>query len=81
MKESFYTSIHYVVRPRPDSEVRCEIQVRTLFEEIWAEIDHQLNYPAQTTSLACLEQLRVLARLVGAGSRLADAIYRTHRSI
>ncbi len=79
VKESFYTSIHYVVRPRKDSEVACEIQVRTLFEEIWGEIDHQVNYPSPTESLACREQLRVLARLVGAGSRLADAIYRVHR--
>ncbi|WP_315782452.1 hypothetical protein [Bradyrhizobium sp. SZCCHNPS1003] len=30
---------------RPDSPLSCEIQVRTLFEEIWGEIDHQLNYP------------------------------------
>ncbi len=79
VKESFYTSIHYVVRPRADSEVACEIQVRTLFEEIWGEIDHQINYPTPTESLACQEQIRVLARLVGAGSRLADAIYRVHR--
>jgi putative GTP pyrophosphokinase len=79
VKESFYTSIHYVIRPRSDSEVACEIQVRTLFEEIWGEIDHQINYPVSTTNLACREQLRVLARLVGAGSRLADAIYRTYR--
>ncbi len=79
VKESFYTSIHYVVRPRADSEVACEIQVRTLFEEIWGEIDHQINYPTPTENLACQEQIRVLARLVGAGSRLADAIYRVHR--
>lgn len=77
VKESYYTSIHYVVKPRPDSEVSCEIQVRTLFEEIWGEIDHQINYPHPSENLACREQLRVLARLVGAGSRLADAIYRT----
>ena len=79
IKESFYTSIHYVVRPRADSEVSCEIQVRTLFEEIWGEIDHQINYPVPTESLACREQLRVLARLTGAGSRLADSIFRVHR--
>ena len=28
-KESFYTSVHYVVRPRVDADVSCEIQVRT----------------------------------------------------
>jgi len=78
VKESFYTSIHYVVRPRPDSEVSCEIQVRTLFEEIWGEIDHAINYPRRTANLSCREQIGVLARLVGAGSRLADSIFRCH---
>ncbi len=79
VKESFYTSIHYVVKPRIDSELTCEIQVRTLFEEIWGEIDHTINYPYPTDNLACREMLRVLARLVGAGSRLADSIFRTHQ--
>jgi len=78
VKESFYTSIHYVVKPRKDSEVSCEIQVRTLFEEIWGEIDHAINYPHPTDSLSCREQIRVLARLVGAGSALADSIFRIH---
>ena len=78
VKDSFYTSIHYVVKPRTDSPYCCEIQVRTLFEEIWGEIDHQLNYPHPTDSISCKEQIRVLARLVGAGSRLADSIFRTY---
>ncbi|MCH8294923.1 RelA/SpoT domain-containing protein, partial [Candidatus Poribacteria bacterium] len=42
VKESLYTSIHYVVKPKSDSPLCCEIQVRTLFEEIWGEIDHLL---------------------------------------
>jgi ppGpp synthetase/RelA/SpoT-type nucleotidyltranferase len=79
VKESFYTSIHYVVKPRKDSIAACEIQVRTLFEEIWGEIDHSINYPSPTTNVGCREQIRVLARLVGAGSRLADSIFRTHQ--
>ena len=78
LKESLYTSIHYVIKPREDSPVSCEIQVRTLFEEIWGEIDHLINYPEPTDSVACREQIGVLARLVGAGSRLADSIYRTY---
>ena len=79
VRDSFYTSVHYVVKPRPDSPVCCEIQVRTLFEEIWGEIDHLLNYPKPTDNVSCREQIRVLARLVGAGSRLADSIFRSHR--
>jgi len=74
-KDSFYTSAHFVIRPRNDSPISCEIQVRTLFEEIWGEIDHHLNYPTPTKSSACKEQLSVLAKVVGAGSRLVTSIY------
>ena len=77
IKESYYTSVHYVVRPRVDSPLCCEIQVRTLFEEIWGEVDHSLNYPDRSTNLACREQLKVLAKLVGAGSRLVDSVFRS----
>jgi putative GTP pyrophosphokinase len=77
IKASHYTSIHYVLKPRKDAEVCCELQVRTLFEEIWGEIDHQLNYPHRTESVACREQIRVLSKLVSTGTRLADAIFRT----
>ena len=79
-KESFYTSIHYLVKPHVDFPFYCEIQVRTLFEEIWGEIDHSINYPQPTENIACKEQLRVLSRLVGAGSRLADSIFRSYYS-
>ena len=78
VKESLYTSIHYVIKPREDSPVSCEIQVRTLFEEVWGEIDHLVNYPNPTDSVFWKEQIGVLARLVGAGSRLADSIWRTY---
>lgn len=79
IKESFYTSLHYLVRPRPDSPLCCEIQVRTLFEEIWGEVDHSLNYPTPIENVPCREQLRVLAKVVGAGSRLVDSIFRSAR--
>lgn len=79
MKESYYTSVHYLVRPNNSEQgVCCEIQVRTLFEEIWGEIDHVINYPHKTDILACREELRVLAKLISTGSRLADAIFRTY---
>jgi ppGpp synthetase/RelA/SpoT-type nucleotidyltranferase len=78
IKETYYTSIHYLVKPRRDSYICCEIQVRTLFEEIWGEISHTINYPNSTTSIACQEQLRVLARLVSTGTRLADSIFRSY---
>lgn len=74
-RDSYYTSIHYIVKPHAESDLTCEVQVRTLFEEAWGEIDHALNYPTKTTSLACREQLRVLAKLASTGTRLADSIF------
>lgn len=79
LRDTYYTSIHYLVKPNnPNAVVCCEIQVRTLFEEIWGEIDHTINYPSQTESIACKEQLRVLSKLVSTGTRLADSIFRSH---
>ena len=78
LKASHYTSIHYTVKPRPESNLACEIQVRTLFEEAWGEIDHQINYPTESRIRTCKEQLKVLAKLVGASTRLADSIFRSH---
>lgn len=69
----------YIVKPNNSkSDITCEIQVRTLFEEIWGEIDHTINYPHETESIACREQIRVLAKLVSTGTRLADSIFRTY---
>lgn len=76
IKESHYTSVHYLVRPRVDAPACCEIQVRTLFEEVWGEIDHAVNYPYPTGNIAIQEQLRVLAKLVATGTRLADAVFK-----
>lgn len=78
-RESYYSSIHYVVKPHTNSDITCEIQVRTLFEEIWGEIDHAINYPDSTSNIACKEQLKVLAKLASTGTRLADSIFKIAR--
>ncbi|WP_183013577.1 RelA/SpoT domain-containing protein [Achromobacter sp. UMC46] len=81
VKESYYTSVHYLIAPANQERdgVCCEIQVRTLFEEAWGEIDHSINYPDKTESFANIEQLRVLSKLVSTGSRLADSIFKIHK--
>lgn len=73
--ESLYTSVHYVVQPNSRSEVTCEIQVRTLMEEVWGEVDHAINYPVKSSSQSCREQIKVLARLTSSCSRLVDSIF------
>ena len=74
-RDSMYTSIHYIVAANTTDKVRCEIQVRTLLEEVWGEVSHLVNYPEKTASLACSEQLKVLARVTSSGTRLVDSIF------
>uniref|UniRef100_A0A2G7T893 RelA/SpoT domain-containing protein n=1 Tax=Chryseobacterium sp. B5 TaxID=2050562 RepID=A0A2G7T893_9FLAO len=43
-----YRSIHYIAQGGIDrsNPAVIEIQVRSLFDEAWGEIDHKINYPA-----------------------------------
>lgn len=76
--ETLYTSVHYVISDQiPGLKMTCELQVRTLAEEIWGEVDHRLNYPHKVDSVACQQQIRVLARATSAAGRLVDAIFAT----
>lgn len=74
---SMYTSVHYVIGSASKTKVTAELQVRTLMEEVWGEVDHTLNYPSEIDSLACREQLMVLARVTSSASRLVDSIFAT----
>jgi putative GTP pyrophosphokinase len=78
-KESFYTSVHYVVRQNSKTRRQLELQVRTLAEEIWGEVSHSINYPHESGSIECKEQLKALARLVSGCSRLVDSIVVSHQ--
>lgn len=75
-----YTSVHYVVASNSNTKFTCEIQVRTLAEELWGEVDHSMNYPRQSPYMSCREQIKVLARVTSSCSRLVDSIYRTHET-
>ena len=75
--ESMYTSVHYIVGSASRTKITCEIQVRTLMEEVWGEVDHALNYPKKSDSVACQEQIKVLARATSTATRLVDSIFAT----
>jgi ppGpp synthetase/RelA/SpoT-type nucleotidyltranferase len=74
---SMYTSVHYVIGSASRTTITAEIQVRTLMEEVWGEVDHTMNYPHPVKSVACREQLKVLARVTSSASRLVDSIFAT----
>ena len=74
VRPNMYTSVHYVVQPHWEN-IACEIQVRTLAEELWGETSHTINYPHETKSVACREQLASLARVASGCTRLVDSIF------
>jgi ppGpp synthetase/RelA/SpoT-type nucleotidyltranferase len=76
--ESMYTSVHYVIGSDSKFPLTAEIQVRTLMEEVWGEVDHMLNYPTPVPFLACREQILALARVTSGATRLVDAIFASY---
>ena len=78
LRKSLYTSVHYIIEANRTTKMRCELQVRTLAEELWGEVSHSINYPQETNSLACKEQLKVLARVASGCTRLVDSIFTCH---
>ena len=78
-QSSMYTTVHYDVLANPDSGIACELQVRSLADELWGEVSHRVSYPVESPSEACRDQLRVLARLTSGCGRLVDSIFKTHQ--
>jgi putative GTP pyrophosphokinase len=78
---TMYTSVHYSIEPVSRTKIVCEIQVRTLMEEVWGEVDHTFNYPDPIQSVACGEQIQALARVTSSATRLVDAIFATVEDI
>jgi ppGpp synthetase/RelA/SpoT-type nucleotidyltranferase len=77
--ETMYTSVHYIVKINRRTKRTAEIQVRTLAEELWGEVDHAINYPHSSKISDCREQIKVLARVTSSCSRLVDSIFRSHQ--
>ena len=79
-RESMYTTVHYDVVANQRTRLTCELQVRSLMDEVWSEVSHQVNYPRESSSESCRDQLKVLARLTTGGTRLVDSIFKAHRA-
>jgi putative GTP pyrophosphokinase len=75
---SLYTSVHYVAQVDTQTGYTFEIQVRTLLEEVWGEVDHSMNYPKKSDSVLCQELLQALAKLTSRCDRLVDSIFATN---
>jgi ppGpp synthetase/RelA/SpoT-type nucleotidyltranferase len=78
MKPSGYASLHYTVRIKgPDQPSRWfELQVRTMLEEVWGEVEHQLGYkPEKMTEFSVARQFRVISHYLNAVDDHFDFLY------
>jgi putative GTP pyrophosphokinase len=71
-----YRSIHYILTFDGDNQHKfyAELQVRTIFEEGWSEIDHDIRYPYQQENPLYKEYLGILNRLAGASDEMATML-------
>ncbi|MEQ1321317.1 MULTISPECIES: hypothetical protein [Acinetobacter] len=62
-----YRSIHYIIPATQigGEKISCEIQTRTIFEEGWSEIDHNVRYPSFSNDPHLQEYLDLFNRMAG----------------
>ena len=70
-----YRSVHYQLKVRPTKkEHTVELQVRTLFEEGWSEIDHRFAYPHSPRGKILSEFLAIFNRLAGSADEMGSFV-------
>lgn len=67
-----YRSVHYVICS--NNGLGIEIQVRTLYEEAWSEIDHKLRYPYDLQNEMLRNYIDIMNRLTGMGDEMGTFI-------
>ncbi|MCW1969921.1 MAG: RelA/SpoT domain-containing protein [Anaerolineae bacterium] len=68
-----YRSVHYLLIYQPSREkVIVELQVRTIFEEAWSEIDHKVLYPYDLQNEMLRFASSIQNRLAGTADEIAS---------
>lgn len=81
-----YRSIHFIVQMKADrvklleyrefADLRAEVQIRTILQHAWAEIEHDMRYkPAAEPNKTLSQRFTALAGLIEVGDREFDQIY------
>ncbi|WP_323950229.1 RelA/SpoT domain-containing protein [Aeromonas caviae] len=66
-----YRSVHYIFSSQPTKKiVFTEVQVRTIFEEGWSEIDHKVRYPNFSNEPQIAYFLNIFNRMAGSADEM-----------
>lgn len=80
-RKSGYRSVHYLIEFFPTNQkVIAEIQVRTIFEEGYGEIDHQLRYSHSQIPEVLALNLLLFNRIAGSSDEMASLINLLNRN-
>lgn len=70
-----YRSVHYVIESTPlKRKIVSEIQVRTIFEEGWSEIDHKIRYPNFSDNALVEYFLEIFNRMAGSADDMGGFV-------
>lgn len=70
-----YRSVHYVIASQPlQRRTLVEVQVRTIFEEGWSEIDHKIRYPNFSDNPQVSYFLRIFNRQAGSADEMGTFV-------
>lgn len=70
-----YRSVHYVISSQPiNRRVFAEVQIRTIFEEGWSEIDHNIRYPNFSDNELVGYFLTIFNRMAGSADEMGSFV-------
>ncbi|MEB7875851.1 hypothetical protein NGK67_12360 [Klebsiella oxytoca] len=70
-----YRSVHYIISTRLlKNSIYTEIQVRTIFEEAWSEIDHHVRYPNFKNNAILNYFLLIFNRFAGSADEMGTFV-------
>lgn len=68
-----YRSVHYILESKNRSyKKNIEIQVRTIFEEAWSEMDHKVIYPYHINNEVLNNYSKILNRVAGMADEMGN---------
>jgi len=77
-----YRSVHYLLEiPVKGVKYTAEVQVRTIFEEGWSEIDHSLRYPYEKGNELLNQFLVMFNRLAGSADEMGSYVKHLKREM
>lgn len=83
IRDHGYRSVHYLVQIPVTKNVKAlvEIQVRTVFEEAWSEIDHITRYPYDMDNPILIEYLAIFNRIVGSADEMGTFLKKMKKEV